>query len=700
MVKVTHLSEILSEESIFERDRAIRRAFNPYSNAVDVTGCELSALIILLNLTYRKVQVDNLLDKKLANAALNNGGLISKCVDELQWFHTHNLKYPDIRVSKQNLAVDSPVLHPSVLSSANYKKTFGWSHNSAQVNLVKFFLSYFIWQGKEVCLAEVLASAESEWKSAFKALGMPVKAFVNLCGRVKGLLPNEILPSCVDKYSTQVRMPYHDGYVSLTPVVSHALQSKIQQEAVNKNGKFGQIEFTRSASVSQLAASVGGVIKALHYSPYINKKSFGLHHSRLHKMYNGKTIFNVNALVNPYFFRALDGLLFNGAALAIKQRRQQKVINIKAIRSSILSWLSPVLEWRLEVQDNKARDLELDEITDSTESQLLSVKDNELTELVMPVFNLLNETLANITSSQKYAFHPQLMTHFKAALKWLFNKITDEDYIHSTVSDEETCRYLYLRDIRVFDAQSLSNPYCIGTPSLTAVWGMIHNYQRKLNSALGTGVRFTSFSWFIKDYSIVEGKKLPEVSMQGSGQAKLRRPGIVDNSYCDLQFDLIVHIDGTDEDLSLIDEKPQILRAHFPSTLAGGAMFPPELDLAIDWCRLYSDEATLFKRLRRLPLSGRWVTPTKHKVDDLKSLLLLLSDNPELSPTMFGYMLLEKPFGRLGSIEKLHCYAEPTIGLIEYKTAIDIRLKGKESYFKKAFWMLDAQEQFMLMKGI
>jgi len=38
--------------------------------------------------------------------------------------------------------------------------------------------------------------------------------------------------------------------------------------------------------------------------------------------------------------------------------------------------------------------------------------------------------------------------------------------------------------------------------------------------------------------------------------------------------------------------------------------------------------------------------------------------------------------------------------VVEYTTAINIRLMGKESYFNKAFWMLDAQEQFMLMKRI
>jgi CRISPR-associated protein Csy2 len=697
-----HLQELLAIENIPDRDQSLRRAFSAYTEEMDVTGYEIITLTILLNLTYRKVQADDLLDKRLAKKALNNESLINKCIDELQWFHTHNLKYPDIRVSKQNLVVDSPILHPLVLSSANYDRAYGWSHNSAQVNLVKLFVSYFYWQGKKCCLAEILAAQpiEAEWKTAFQSLGMQVKLFINICGRVKGFLPQAMMPDTVDRYSPQVRMPYHDGYVAVTPVVSHVLQSKIQQAAINKNGKFSQVEFTRSAAVSQLVASLGGVIKALNYPLYFNSKYQGLHNSRLLKMQSGKTVFYLNALGNHQFINALDGLIFNSGALALKQRRQQKVISTKEIRNKLSEWLAPILEWRLEVMENKTNLTQLDNISDTLEYQLLSVSDDELPELVIPVFGMLNTMLSNLPLTQKYAFHPKLMTSFKASLKWLLTNIANEGDTYSNNDSEEQYRYLHLRDIRVFDAQALSNPYCAGTPSLTAVWGMVHRYQRKLNEALGTRIRFTSFSWFIKDYSTVPGKKLPEVSLQGAKQNELRRPGIVDNKYCDLVFDLVVHIDGREDDLLLLDKRPEILKAHFPPTLAGAVMLQPELSSTIDWCRLYSDENQLFEKLRRLPLSGRWAMPTKHKISDLEDLFLLLFNDSKLSPTMFGYMLLDKPETRSGSIEKRHCYAEPAIGLVEYTTAINIRIMGKKSYFNKAFWMLDAQERFMLMKRI
>lgn len=705
MVKPIHLQELIENDDIAERNKSLRRAFSSYTETIDVTGSEEFALVILLNLTYRKNQVDDLLDKKLAKVVLNSEEKISKCIEEVQWFHTHNLKYPDIRVSKQNLAVDSPVLHPYVLSSANYPKGLGWTHNSAQVNFAKLFVSYFYWQGSRHCLADILTSPIKEWKVAFQALGMPVKYFVNVCGRIKGYFPEQVMPSNVDKYSPQVRMPYHDGYLSITPVVSHVVQSKLQQAATLKQGKFSKISFTRSAAVSEMVASLGGFVNTLNYPPFISNKHYGLHNSRLLQMKNGKTVFNCDVLVKKQFINALDGLIFIGGEMALKQRRKKQMNSLKQIRVSLSEWLTPMLEWRLEVMSNTGHFNQLEIISGTIEYQLLSLPDPELPSLTIPAFTLLNTMLLNSDITQKYAFHPKLMSSLKGALKWLLGNFTNE-LCHfkpnTSLSDDndEQFRYLHLKGIRVFDALALSNPYCTGTPSLTAVWGMMHRYQRQLNEALGTRIRFTSFSWFIHSYSLNSGKKLPEISLQGAKQNELRRPGIVDNKHCDLVFDLVVHIDGYEEDLLLLDENTNMLKAHFPSTLAGGVMHPPELSIEMNWCQLHSDEDSLFEKLRRLPLSGRWIMPTAYKIDDLTALLLMLSNNSDLSPTMLGYLLLDKPKVRSGSIDKYHCYAEPAIGIIEYITAIQIRLKGKRNYFNKAFWMLDTQEQFMLLKGL
>ncbi|MCC4834542.1 hypothetical protein LMH66_17995 [Shewanella sp. 10N.7] len=699
MVDEQSFQELLGIEDISERDIALRRAFAAYKAPIDVTGNEADALMILLNLTYPRKLVNNLLDKKLAKTTLKNEIHIDGCINEVEWLHTHNLKYPDIRVSKQRLIKASPVSHPNVLSSASCISTLGWSHDSAKVNKAKLFTCHFIWQERVCCLATLLLEPPKEWKSAFQQFGMPVKLFMNVCGRVKASLPSDESPNRVDKYSIQVRLPYRDGYLAITPVVSHALQAEIQQSAMSKKGRYTNIEFTRPAAVSELLASLGGNVKVLSYPPRIGNVVHGLRDSWVLKVQAGQTVLNQSALSQPQFSSALDGLLTNGFKLALKQRRQQKVACMRQIRATLTEWLSPLLEWCLEVEENKVNVNELVNIHNSFEYQFITTEKENLAGLLNPMFSLLNTVLSNSNTLQKYAFHQRLMKPLKSSLKWLLGSLSRESN-REIVDEDSQQRYLYLKGIQVFDAQALSNPYCAGIPSLTAVWGMMHNYQRRLNERLGTEIRMTSFSWFIRQYSSVAGKKLPEYGMQGQKENQFRRAGIIDNKHCDLVFDLVVHIDGYEEDLTLLDDASGIIKASFPANFAGGVMLPPEIGTVDEWCELYRSETSLYLKLRRLPASGKWIMPTRYQFANLDEMLRLLKQNLSLCPVMSGYLLLAIPDSRKNSLEPLHCYAESAIGLVEYATAIDIRLQGMSNFFRRAFWMLDIKEASMLMKRI
>lgn len=696
-----HLRDLLIIENVLVRNKALKKAFNAYTEVIDIDGCELDALVILLNLTYSKKFVDDLLDIKIAKKILNDSLHLDKCINEVQWLHTHNLKYPDIRVSLQNLVVASPLLQRSVLSSANYKQSFGWSHDSAQVNRANLFNCYFSWKGEVQSIATILSVSSKEWKTSFQKLGMPVKEYNKICQQVNEYLTKKSIPEKVDRHSPQVRIPYRDGYLAVTPVISNVMQSEIQKAALQRNGEYLKLEFTRPASVSDLISSLGGFVHVFNYPPTTHKGEHGLSQSRLSKLSNGGTVFNLNAIVEKRFINALEGILLKNNALTLKQRRQHKCINVKEVRKALSQWLAPILEWREDIGERPNSLSMLKSCKETLEYQVLAASSEQLLELLPPLFRSLNIMLSNLVKVQKYAFHQQLMDVFKSSLKWLLNSIVKENGQDLHGGDEErNQRYLYLKDIRVFDAQALSNPYCSGIPSLTAVWGMLHRYQRQLNKALETELRFTSFSWFIKSFSYVEGKKLPELGMQGVTKNEFRRPGIIDNKYCDLQFDLVVHIDGWKDDVICLDGNLDLLRSAFPNNLAGGVMLQPELDTVNKWCDLYSDEELLFKQLQRLPLSGRWVMPTNYPINDLNDLLFLLKTNSELSPTMLGFLLLDKPQSRGNSFEPLHCYAEPALGIIEFVSSIYIRLQGPKKYFNKSFWMLDIQERFMLMKRI
>ena len=146
MVEQANLQSLLNIADVENRNVALKRAFSAFTAYVDVTNDEVSALAVLLNITYPKKLVDDLLDKKLAKKTLGNDKHIDACISEVKWLHTHNLKYPDIRVSKQRLVVQQPPKHPTVLTSVNCAKSFGWSHDAAKVNPAKLFTCHFKWE--------------------------------------------------------------------------------------------------------------------------------------------------------------------------------------------------------------------------------------------------------------------------------------------------------------------------------------------------------------------------------------------------------------------------------------------------------------------------------------------------------------------------------------------------------------------------
>lgn len=699
MVANTAFKQLLDMDDVTERTSALRRAFTFYTDPLDVTDYEVSALTILLNLTYPKSVVDDLLDKRFAKATLANKEHTNKCVHEVQWLHTHNLKYPDIRVSKQRLIVKPPLLKSDVLSGANFLPVLGWSHDSAKVNFAKLFGSNFLWAGRLCNLAELLSELPKQWKKAFLDHGMPAKHLVMLAQEVSQLLPEISVPDSVDKHSPQVRMPYRDGYLALTPVVSHALQSEIQKAALQKRVRYTNIEFTRPASVGDLIASLGGQARVLNYPPRTHQTIHSLSGTLLENMRLGKTVLNLKALSQQRFIHALDGLSNSRFALALKQRRQQRIKSLRQIRTSLIEWFGPLLDLRTDITNNPQLFSNFTDGHLTLEQQFVTLPDPELQVLLSPLLQLLNSLLSNQLDTAKYAFHQQLMHHLKSQLKWLLANLSAEINVTRQES-ERPQRYLYLSGIRGYEVQALSTPYCCGVPSLTAVWGMMHSYQRRLNSILGTRIRFTSFAWFIRDYSYLQGKKLPELGMQRGSRKEFRRPGILDNRYCDVTFDLVVHIDGFEEELDLLDTQPEALKASFPTTFAGGVMLPPEQNENTAWCDLFSDEHELYSKLRRLHRSGSWIMPTKYEPADFDEFVSLLSNNSSLCPTMFGYLLLTTPESRADSLESLHCYAEPAIGLVSCTNAIEIRLQGMKNFFNRAFWRLDAQEQFMLMKRI
>ena len=116
-----------------------------------------------------------------------------------------------------------------------------------------------------------------------------------------------------------------------------------------------------------------------------------------------------------------------------------------------------------------------------------------------------------------------------------------------------SCYYLHLSGLTVYDASALANPYLCGIPSLSALAGFCHDYERRLQSLIGQSVYFRGLAWYLGRYSPRTGKHLPEPSKSADPKfvSAIRRPGLFDGRYCDLGMDLIIEAHIPTGDLAI-----------------------------------------------------------------------------------------------------------------------------------------------------
>jgi CRISPR-associated protein Csy2 len=694
MVNTVPLETVLNITDVKERTSQLKRGFAPHSSMLfDVSGLEQIALVILINLTWSaKDKPDDLLDKLIAKKQLANSNFLSCCVDEVAWFHTHNLKYPDIRVSMQRILSLPPNQQAKVLSSADVPMFVDWAHDAKKVNYTKLFAAEFIWHGQKCSLAKVFKEIEPEWKAAFQSMGGKVQDLKIVSDSLNRLLPPVELPETVDYNSPQIRMPYRDDYIAVTPVVSSAMLLAIQQSYARTT----ELRFTRPASVGGLVSSLGGRVKVLHYPPNLARQEQSFSQNQLGRLNEIGSILNSKVLRRKDFIASLERLSRLGYIATNRQQRIQLHAQQKLLRTIVLQWLAPLFELREAIVNEPQIIEKLSSISDSTEYEFLLAPVSSLKQFVNPFFACLNNQLSNYHETQHFAFEFRLMPVFRKQIRWALSQI--ESASHLGDDDDMNVGYLHIKALRLFDGSALSNMYCSGIPSLTAIWGMLHHYQRELNTSLGINIRCAAFSWFIRNYSSSTETKLPEFDVTGTKQREFKRRGLIEGRYCDMTFDLVVRIEGEANELTQLANAEDALKAHLPARLAGGTLLPPPVSSStVSWCQLHQNSATFFKDVGQLPYSGRWVLPTRKTISSVNEIADINKINRAFVPTHLGYLFLEVPKHRTGAHASQHCYAESAIGLVEFTRQIEIRMQGARNFYQRAFWQLDVEEDSMLM---
>lgn len=693
--KATTLVELMSIEDTESRTEAIRRAFAAYAAPPDVSGSEFVAVVILVNLTHKRAGVDDLLSQELAQNTLRDLKHLQACINEVRWIHTHNLKYPDPRVSGQRLIASVQPIAGCV-SSAGLMYGVGWAHNSSAVNKAKLFGTSVRWYGRICTLADLLIEKQGVWLEILKELGISEMEVEGLCDQLAALADEPFVPSEVSSYSTQVRFPWQDGYLSITPVVSHAVQCEIQRFRQKRaGGKFSTIRHSHPAMVGSLVASLAGNVPVLFGPPPVRRamhQSFS--QSRDVSLRSGKSLFDVGALYNHEFIQALEQLVDLDRLITVSERRRVQRASLRVVRQKLGEWLFPVFESR----ESLAEGLQPPVVTGkklTLEHKMLATPCSKWSEFHRELNQSLHIQLQSGRSLSRFAYHSKILRPLSNQLLATLHDLSRK--VEQRKCSKESCSYLYLGSLRIYDAQALANPYFVGIPSLTAFWGFLHHYEQAACRLMNRKVEFTGGALFIRSYALTEGGRLPEPSILRKTEGQVTRPGIIDNRFCDMIIDLIIRVRALEHD-GIDESSMTLLKAALPSRFAGGVIHPPSLYENRQWLSEHKNESELFKSLSRFPRSGCWVIPTTETASRIEDLVQLCTLKPDLRPAMLGYAFLDEPCHREGSLDFFHAYAEPLTGLVRCISPVEVRMRPASYFFGNAFWGMEAREGSMLMK--
>ncbi|MGF1884738.1 hypothetical protein L4D13_01160 [Photobacterium profundum] len=686
------LSDLINIEDKKERQRSLKKAFMPYSELIEVDGSEEQAIIILLNLSRIQPKSNDYLERQTADLFLRTDENVEATLAQITWFHTHNLKYPDCRVKDQRLIATVLPTEEKFISSVSLKTSYGWSHNGAAYSFTIWLLSEFIWRGEVVSLLSLIKEEDNYWLDLLKRYGFFKKNAQLFKEYIQRDFPSQSFPNEVSQYSKQVRFPWRNDYLAVTPVVNHTMQCCLERlsRCSDSSLSFRQIQSQNSASVGNLPASVGGRMNVL-FSPLditVDKRQTLLaSRLRSHKY------FDDGALTDRAICDVFRHLIGTEPLTTNKKQRHVRSYQVKKLRQRIALWLLPLIELR--DQYGKPTAIIDEQQFPSVIFNFVTLNEDRFVLLADELNQCIHLSLQSNKFSSRYAYHPKLVSLLKLELTAILKQLSEQE-VEQTRSGNE--QYIYLSDLRVFQGLALSSPYLCGVPSMTAVWGFIHQFQRSFAELMQVeeDVEFDSFAIFFKQEFIYKDSVLPEASKLAAKRtvSSVKRTTFKGEYHADLVLDMLIKV-KTSIDLK---ECISLLQAALPTRFAGGSLFQPEILSSDDWLYVTDSKVGLFHRAKGLPNYGMWLTPESQQPLKISDLVYFIENDRSLIPISAGYHFLESPKQREGCICSHHVYAENVIMLAKKVKPINVRLEGIKSFFKNAFWSLDVNSSTILIK--
>lgn len=694
------LRNVLAIEDDATRQATLKKAFMPYSENIEIDGYEREALTVLINLSahHKLSPCKDLLDSDKAMDYLCQQSNISASIAEIKWFHTHNLKYPDCRPSNRGILGQPLSTDTALLSSSSLPLSLGWSHNAAAYRHTIWLLNSFCWQSQPINMMTLIQEKQPFWLDLFHTFGLSQKGLESLCDEANLQLNSETFPDQVNSFSKQLRFPWQGEYISITPVVSHAVMAELECRRRNKNSclKFITYSLPNSASIGNLCASLGGHMNSLYYPADVASSTNAPLDSQTLASNRRKSsqYFNNYQMTNKRVCELLARLAGLEPLKTRKQRLKVRKEQIKLLRKQVALWLLPLIELRDRMDsDNRER------VTFNSGSwvdDFLTLPESQLTSLIAEVNQHLHFTLQEDRFARKYAYHPNLTQVIKSQIRWVLKTLSLPSKEESAATEEQ---YIHLSSLRVQGANSMGCPYLCGIPSLTALWGFVHRYQREFNQLLGENkcCEFISFSLYLRSQRITTTAKLTEPNslQQRRTVSNAKRPTILGEKQTDLELDLVIKVRSQ----FLISSALSELKSALPLSLAGGAVFQPSSHETVDWLQVYASQSSLFQYLKGQPAYGRWIYPNDWQPESFDDLELAIDESKNHLPVMIGYHFLEIPTLRAAALTHLHAYAESVLGIAKQVHPIEMRFLGRDHFFKQAFWSLECSSAAILIKN-
>ncbi len=584
----------------------LKRAFRPLTPHIEIEGNELDALTILVNLTDKTADQKNLLDRSKCKQKLRDEKWWHFCLNTIKFIQSHNLKFPDIRSEGVIRAAAIGEL-PEFLFSSSKLPSHNWaySHNSKDVNKSAFLTSEFSWKGDVSCLAIFLQDEDHPlWKKLFK-LGCYKKTYKAVVKRIRMFELRKIDVSLPGNYLTQISFPDTDGsYISLSPVASQAMQSHCYQ-ALSESYQYRAItRFSRSTNMGVLPMTGGGALRMFKSVPNFSNT----HHNKLNSNEHWLSKESIQSLKD---YELLDRLL-----MPENRKQAQRKLVTDNIQIMIRTWLLQ-------------QDAEIDAKT--------------LTEH-------LNYDLSQAKATKRFAYVPKLTRLLHSLIK----QELKVPQLESSVDDSssEAGSFLLLPNIKVSGASALSSSVIIGIPSLTAFYGYVHSFERKLRE-LNAIAKIESFAICIHQFHIDKRGVTKEFVEKADGT--ISRPATHDDWQCDFTFSLILKF--THQPTVPNDSIIRVL----PIRLSRGTA---KIEIA-DFKNIQSFD-NLTTAVKYVPTqTGKWLSLYKSPLNSFDDLITNVKHRRYLTPSCIGYHLLEKPVEKKDTLRSYrHAFAEPIIGLI------------------------------------